>query len=71
MTEHGMKFVPVTYNVNAPDPAIALVGVRGLGLEVVVGAGEVAAATVKFTALESADPFETVMGNDPGVIASV
>jgi hypothetical protein len=66
-TEHGTKFVPTTFRVNAPEPASAPEG----DSDVVVGKVSVAAVTEKLTEFDKADPLDTVMGTVTGLIASV
>ena len=67
MTEHGRKLPPVTIRFSAPDPTAALAGVSidapGMG-KFVAGA-----ITGKVIELESAKPFDTVIGKEPGVSA--
>jgi hypothetical protein len=63
------KLVPVTVNVNAAPPAVALVGL----IEASVGTGLFAALTLKFTGVEVPPPgaaLITVTGNDPAVAMS-
>jgi uncharacterized membrane protein YedE/YeeE len=65
-TDAASKFVPLTVNVNAAPPAVALVGES----VVIVGAG---LFTVKLTAAEVPPPgaaFTTVTGNVPAVAIS-
>jgi hypothetical protein len=69
MTEHGKKLVPVTVSGNCAAPAVVPAGES----IVAVGAGKfvpVGVATEKGNELETAKPFETVMGKDPWVTAS-
>jgi hypothetical protein len=69
MAEQGKKLLPVTTRLKAPDPTAALAGMS----DVADGARKfvVGAVTEKLTELERADPFDTVMGKDPWVTASV
>lgn len=69
MTEHGKKLVPVTVSGNCAAPAVVPAGAS----IVAVGAGKlvpVGVVTEKDIGLETAKPFETVMGKDPWVTAS-
>jgi len=69
MTEHGKKLVPVTVSGNCAAPAVVPVGASIVAL----GAGKVVpggVATEKDIELETAKPFDTVMGKDPWVTAS-
>jgi hypothetical protein len=68
MTEHGKKLVPVTVNVNAAVPAVALV----CESDVITGAGSApGAVTVKLTELERTGPLFTVIAALPWVAISV
>jgi hypothetical protein len=68
-TEHGTKFVPTTFRVNAPEPASALEGDSG-DVVAVIGEASVAAVTEKLTEFDRADPLDTVMGTVTALIAS-
>jgi hypothetical protein len=69
MTEQGKKLVPVTVSGNCAAPAVVPAGASN----VAVGAGKlvpVGVVTEKDIGLETAKPFDTVMGKDPWVTAS-
>lgn len=68
ITEHGKKLLPVTVRGNCGEPAVAPAGAS----DVAVGAGKfvLGAVTDNGMELESAKPFDTVMGKDPWATAS-
>jgi hypothetical protein len=60
-----MKFVPFTVKVNAPEPALLLLGKR----DVIVGTGLFAAVTLKFTEFDGPPPGLGLLTKTAGVPA--
>jgi hypothetical protein len=70
-TEHGTKLVPVTFKMNCPDPTVALEGFSGaVAWRAGIGKLVVGATSEKLIGLETAEPFDTVMGILPAAVAS-
>lgn len=69
-TELAIKFEPLTVNVNAAPPAVALVGLRLVSTGIGLPAG---GFTVRLTELDNPPPgngLKTVIGNEPPVCTS-